>query len=69
MLVTQKQSLVKFEYENEFCIDLSEEFIEYCMDGALSIEVFGQKEEITPYIDNALMNHEGIILDIFILFL
>lgn len=51
---SNKQTGVKFEYENEFCIDLTEEFIEYCMDGAFSIEVLGQKEEISPYIDQSL---------------
>lgn len=49
-----KQSIVRFDYENEFSIDLSEEFVEYCMDGALSIEVYGQKEELTPYTESFL---------------
>ena len=37
-----EQRITKFNYENEFCIEISEELIEYCLDGALSIEVLGQ---------------------------
>lgn len=54
-----KHTSVKFDYENEFCIDIGEEFIEYCLDGALSIEILGQKEEVIPYNERMLTNHEG----------
>ncbi len=45
-------STVKFDYENEFSIEMTEEFVEYCLDGCLSIEIFGQNilplEETLP---------------------
>ena len=53
---TNKQTTVKFDFDNDFSIDLTEEFIEYCMDGSFSIQVLGQKEELTPYIDQSLKN-------------
>ncbi len=42
----KSKGTVRFDYENDFCIDLTEEFIEYCLDGALSIQLLGQKEDI-----------------------
>lgn len=33
----------EFNHTSEFCVPLSEEFIEHCAEGALSIEVWGHR--------------------------
>ena len=42
--VKSKDSVCKFDHVMEFCVPLSEEFLEHCSEGALSIEVYGHKQ-------------------------
>jgi len=43
--INKSNCTIQFDYENEFSIDLSEEFIEYCLDGALSIQILGKRDD------------------------
>lgn len=45
------KSVIKFDYINEFSIEMTEEFMEYCLDGCLSIEIYGQNIEPRDQID------------------
>ncbi|KAG5875309.1 hypothetical protein JTB14_022220 [Gonioctena quinquepunctata] len=40
---SKQPTTVKFDHAHEFTVNLSEEFIEHCGDGALSIEVWGNR--------------------------
>jgi hypothetical protein len=46
-------TLVKFNKENEFDIEVNEEFFEYCSDGALSIEVHGHSYQQSSSIEKS----------------
>ena len=41
--VNSDEKIFRFNNQRDFCITLSEEFLEHCTDGALSIEVWGHR--------------------------
>jgi len=58
---TTTSSIIRFDYENEFSIEMTEEFIEYCLDGCLSFEIFGQN--ILPRDENSIYSIENLSLN------
>ena len=62
LVETREKYQVKFNYEKEFHVDCTEEFTEYCIDGALSIEVLGLVETHTemPRV-NSLVSHKKYV--------
>nr|XP_046910356.1 kinesin-like protein KIF13B isoform X2 [Dermatophagoides farinae] len=49
---SSSQPQISFDYQQEFIITLTEEFRELCIDGALSIEVWGHRISANPIIKN-----------------
>jgi len=58
------QSNIKFNHSREMTVQVSEEFIEYCFEGAISIEVFGFRiEKLSPWENNLHLTKADSLAD------